>query len=503
MSHIQELCDHLVANDAEFKEFSWPDDRDLSGDELSRLCAALKQNHTVETICFDEMYLKVSRRTCLRLGVVLSVHTAVKKLQIQQVIADEGGLIDEFGLLAAAFAQNESMTCLSFEYCDLTPSIIDGIQFLLESNTIEELEISDCFVPEEQQVFFDGSLAGNTSLRKLTYDLNCRCDFESEIVNEIPRLLESNTSLQHLEVSRLELDDYLRHQVFASIFVAASGHVALQSLTLRHDKPDEDTLHFIQQRNIGFRMGEAISNMVRNSPALRELVISEFYLDSDGVTHFANALAQNESIETLKLSIFVKSEELILIARALRSNSSLRSLTCHNGGDHGTSEIAEMLTVNTTLQDLTLYQVSDIGLQEFSRLLPNMSGLKSLYCSYQEERDSRYSEFRPETLVMIGSALKQNTTLEAVDLSPISSRRKKMNLAHHYTNLNKGGRRILASQEPLPLSFWPQLLAKSSNEPDILYYFLQQKPDVLISQCHDRTPRSRKRKRGDADEDLS
>lgn len=62
----------------------------------------------------------------------------------------------------------------------------------------------------------------------------------------------------------------------------------------------------------------------------------------------------------------------------------------------------------------------------------------------------------------------------------------------YLTALNRGGRRILKSDENrVPNSLWPLILAKSSNIPNVLYYFLRKKPDVLVNT----SPASRKRKR--------
>lgn len=41
--------------------------------------------------------------------------------------------------------------------------------------------------------------------------------------------------------------------------------------------------------------------------------------------------------------------------------------------------------------------------------------------------------------------------------------------------LNRAGRRILvAPQSTVPISLWPRILAKSSNNADVLYHFLRQ-----------------------------
>jgi hypothetical protein len=63
--------------------------------------------------------------------------------------------------------------------------------------------------------------------------------------------------------------------------------------------------------------------------------------------------------------------------------------------------------------------------------------------------------------------------------------------------LNRGGRRLLSAtgESVPPLNQWPRILARSSNNADVLFHFLREIPNVLVEKAG-----SRKRKRGDDDE---
>lgn len=127
----------------------------------------------------------------------------------------------------------------------------------------------------------------------------------------------------------------------------------------------------------------------------------------------------------------------------------------------------------------------DAGLQSFSTALPQMHGLKELSLTFT-------NAFNAKTFAAFVDSLRQNTTVEVVD-SP-NCPKETLAAAQYYAELNRGGRKILASQGNVPPSLWPRILARSPNKPNVLYFSLQEKPDVLVSQ-HRAGTIARKRKR--------
>jgi hypothetical protein len=61
----------------------------------------------------------------------------------------------------------------------------------------------------------------------------------------------------------------------------------------------------------------------------------------------------------------------------------------------------------------------------------------------------------------------------------------------------RGGRRLLSAtgESVPPLNYWPRILARSSDNADVLVHFLREIPHVLAEKAG-----SRKRMRGDDDE---
>jgi hypothetical protein len=67
----------------------------------------------------------------------------------------------------------------------------------------------------------------------------------------------------------------------------------------------------------------------------------------------------------------------------------------------------------------------------------------------------------------------------------------------HLLALNHGGRRLLSAtgESVPPLNYWPRILARSSDNAEVLFHFLREIPNVLVKKAG-----SRKRKRGHHDE---
>jgi len=66
-----------------------------------------------------------------------------------------------------------------------------------------------------------------------------------------------------------------------------------------------------------------------------------------------------------------------------------------------------------------------------------------------------------------------------------------MRMINHLLMLNRASRRIIKN-DTLPCVLWPRILARSSDSPDAIYFFLGEKPDILVKKP---PVVSRKRKR--------
>lgn len=166
-------------------------------------------------------------------------------------------------------------------------------------------------------------------------------------------------------------------------------------------------------------------------------------------------------------------------------------------GDAGAESFAQALVSNTTLKTLTIGALGGAGLNAIAlnaiaSCLPGMHGLKSLTVKY-------LIGLTTQCMDSFLNALERNTELEHVYLTPTTTDdswllAEIMPQVKHQMALNRGGKRILKSESHVPASLWPRILARMSNDPDGIFFFLREKPDVLINKPPARV--SRKRKRG-------
>jgi hypothetical protein len=338
---------------------------------------------------------------------------------------------------------------------------------------------------------------------------------------------------------------------------AAEGHASLNKLAINYPgqlpgevPPPVGTAHHVGT-------AEAIGTMLHNAPALRELSLSGCYMGSAGARHLADGLSsKNSVIEKVDLPCNQLGDEevgifgLVLLANqnlksfdlsknnigdagalelavALRQNSTLDlldlnwnqigsdgasaiadalvwnealkdlNLLCNSIGDAGATSIAEMLTRNESIEKVCIGGFGEEGLNEkglkaFATRLSSMNGLKSLVIDHLCG-DSYTSEIGNSFVL----ALEQNTTLESFDFGPMYRDFEVMAHVNRLLALNRGGRRLLSAtgESVPPLNYWPRILARSSDNAYVLFYFLREIPNVLVAKAG-----SRKRKRGDDDE---
>jgi hypothetical protein len=151
--------------------------------------------------------------------------------------------------------------------------------------------------------------------------------------------------------------------------------------------------------------------------------------------------------------------------------------------------MAEMLTRNESIEKVGIGQLSEKGLNAFAMRLSSMNGLKSL-----EVSSSGYTSEIRNSFVL---ALEENTTLERLDSTAIYHDFKVIPQVKHLLALNRGGRRLLSAtgESVPPFNYWPRILARSSDNADVLFYFLREIPNVLVAKAGLRVY-----KRGDHDD---
>jgi Ran GTPase-activating protein (RanGAP) involved in mRNA processing and transport len=224
---------------------------------------------------------------------------------------------------------------------------------------------------------------------------------------------------------------------------------------------------------------------LQDTRKLKKVVLRLNDINDAGARALADVLRHNSIIQDFALhGSRIGPLGAVAIADSMETNVSVKRLAVdfNRIGDDGAARFAHMLTINATLQALLIgTDFGKAGLDALVASLPDMRGLKSIELC---------TEFTSETGDAFVAALERNTTLEHVsfgewfdgewvDTATAEQFMPRMDLL---TALNRGGRQLITEPEEslLPLNYWPTVLARSSENADVIFFFLCEKHDVLL-----------------------
>lgn len=168
----------------------------------------------------------------------------------------------------------------------------------------------------------------------------------------------------------------------------------------------------------------------------------------------------------------------------------------HLPGDRGAAAIAEALTVNTALTNLWFPSnaVGCQGMEVFAKYLPKMDGLEQLNVGMLLDEKAADA---------LTTALKDNLRLSVLYMEkPVydeeagdgdgydytgagGSGGGSSKVVDFYLRLNRSGRRLLVRDPCVSQGLWPRILSKTVDHaskegaPDVLYYLLREKPELV------------------------
>ena len=96
---------------------------------------------------------------------------------------------------------------------------------------------------------------------------------------------------------------------------------------------------------------------------------------------------------------------------------------------------------------------------------------------------------------LVSNGIAHNSTLEELYGVYLEDESLSYDL-DYYLRFNRGGRKLLRQeQEDVPAGLWAHVLARSSDDVDVIYYFLQNKPDLIQRHEGLKSKPSQRRKR--------
>lgn len=226
--------------------------------------------------------------------------------------------------------------------------------------------------------------------------------------------------------------------------------------------PDDDTLRALFQRSsiahlrLRFRNRRVIQSLKRCLPYaehLQGLDLRGNLIGDDGIADLVEEISRS-NLKSLKLG-----------------------LNCIT--DRGAAHLARLVSLPScqlTHLDLNSNLIGNAGGYELAIALKDNSTLKTfLLCgNAQVSCGGVFVECLQANDSLIDCNLQQ-THLELCEVSVIN----------YWLMLNKCGRKILKN-DSLPCGVWPEFLEKhacASQHPDVLFYFLSQKPDLVPRRC--------------------
>jgi hypothetical protein len=189
-------------------------------------------------------------------------------------------------------------------------------------------------------------------------------------------------------------------------------------------------------------------------PGIADFVVGE---DGNGILR---RLLQNPSCEL---------QELVLSQMDLNSRHFIA--------------LADMLTTSRIKKLDASWNVPSVDtIVEFAKRLPRMKCLKSLYLGpfFPE----LVEESCPEYYMPLVHAIQENYSIEYVEVDR-NDAPELVNLLEYYTDLNRAGRRILATTQTVPTGLWPCILARAGTSKycrfphNSVFFFLQNCPDIF------------------------
>ena len=192
-------------------------------------------------------------------------------------------------------------------------------------------------------------------------------------------------------------------------------------------------------------------------------------------------LEENHSLELLALDCNgIDADIAESFGKLLRCNMTLLSISIsHNCvGSRTAAVVAKALLENTSLLTLKMdnNEIDDVGALAFSQDLPLMKGLREL-------------SLHQNTMTSVGgkaliAAMQQSRTLTSLGMqgSAFEFTPRMEHEIEFYKRRNETAWQVLECA-PLKETLWPRVLATSSSDPSMLYFFINQSP-AMVSQAN-------------------
>jgi hypothetical protein len=291
------------------------------------------------------------------------------------------------------------------------------------------------------------ALANGLKVNKSVKGLVLRVDLYQELSSALAEGLNANSALEELSLILSTSDT----NAITTLARGIQGNSKLKSLMLNRCSLEDGQI-------------AALVSALENHPSLRELSVQGSSCRAKGIVAISGLL-QSANTKPFKLDLskqdFKRNEMfgISFLAPALLENRSMRflDLSSNNLTDIDVACIASALSENSALEELKLVNcsITNRGAKIIANKLPRMTGLKGLWL--------HDNPFDKDGALYLLEAMRTNMHMEQL----ILPRGRENSLddiqreIEYYSMLNRGGRRLLRSQNNIPLGLWPRVLGRA------------------------------------------
>jgi Ran GTPase-activating protein (RanGAP) involved in mRNA processing and transport len=386
--------------------------------------------------------------------------------------------------VAQQLGRSTTVTSLVLRYCMLSRENIQQLQAVLRRNTaLESLDLESALgsagLAEIAPVLYR-----NTSIKSLDLRNNGLHDIES--ANVLRELIRRNKTITSLCIAG---NSFGRNAAAVrSIAEGVRGNTTLQQLDLSICGLDDQGI-----------------TLLANALAIRNASIIELNLYSNEITSLGLRALVDDNMEAVKTLAHlclsrnrIRSAGATILAHALGRNAmpSLTRLDLRWCGidDDGFVALVSALEKNTSLQTLKLAgnNFGERGFMALAESLPIIKGLQQINIAVHGDSST--------TLPLLLEGFRKNTSLVEVTINGFrvpGDFLREINFLGHRNRFSP----LLKDSDPPDaspqLGIWSRALAKATTEPDVLFYLLCNKPNLVARSGDD----SKKRKRDDGHHD--
>ena len=472
--YAKRIHDRLIANDPDTTHIE-VNLRCVNDNEIVSIADALEENTMMERLTLNSGISRDERtpdpvewstHAAERLANAILNHQKLWELQFKSFSSNM-----KLDIFARALRDKETPTGLVFEKCSMSTHEcvppIESLHMLLSENLIDFLSVL-----QADTAGLVEELAGNESLKKLLIRMERPIPFGT--LQAVAALVHNNRNLETLSL-------YSKHVQSTDDFAQAMTQIAaaveqsmLTELVLVNWIPQPNNVHTLQQ-------------MLQNSQTLLRFGMELSEQDEVATRQLHALMSPTCAME--KLEIFLtKSTSVRILADALQQNASISTLAIY--ASTGTSIIDKnaanalgaLLSTNEILSSLTISCNDSVDVMEMAEQLPLIQSLHVL--EFHLDQDFATVQDSNEFV----AKLQENYSLHQVKLiSSPAFRRKDIPYARaimprinailaRNIELDRAGWTYLQRAEE-PSFIWAEYMARMSNELDVLFHFLRQRPD--------------------------